>query len=68
RTLGRVPDADHLLPTDEMKTWPDNQPSDWFYADMQEATNGHEYEWITEDGNKVEEWTKIMLDNDWEDR
>ncbi|MEE0434534.1 MAG: S-layer homology domain-containing protein, partial [Peptococcaceae bacterium] len=47
RTLGRVPDADHLLPTDEMKTWPDNQPSDWFYADMQEATNGHEYEWIT---------------------
>ena len=36
-----------------MKTWPDNSVSAWFYADMQEATNGHGYEWIIEDGNKV---------------
>lgn len=68
RTLGRVPDVDHLLPEDVMKTWPDNPESAWFYADMQEATNGHEYEWITEDGNKVENWTEIMLDNDWTER
>ena len=68
RTLGRVPDADHLLPEDVMKTWPDNPETAWYYADMQEATNGHEYEWITEDGNKVEEWTEIMLDNDWTER
>lgn len=68
RTLGRVPDADHLLPEDVMKTWPDNPESAWYYADMQEATNGHEYEWITKDGNKVEEWTEIMLDNDWTER
>ena len=68
RTLGRVPDVDHLLPEDVMKTWPDNPESAWFYADMQEATNGHEYEWITEDGNKVENWTEIMLDNDWTGR
>ena len=67
RTLGRIPHVDHLLPADEMKTWPDNNPSDWFYADMQEATNGHEYEWTTEQGQKVEEWTEI-LDKDWEDR
>ena len=67
RTLGRVPDADHLLPEDVMKTWPDNPESAWFYADMQEATNGHEYEWITEDGNKVENWTDL-LDKDWNDR
>ena len=67
RTLGRIPHVDHLLPVDEMKTWPDNHPSDWFYADMQEATNGHEYEWTKEDGQKVEEWTAI-LDKDWEDR
>ena len=67
RTLGRVPDADHLLPEDEMKTWPDNPESAWFYADMQEATNGHEYEWITEDGNKVENWTDL-LDKEWNDR
>lgn len=68
RTLSRVPDADHLLPEDVMKTWPDNPETAWYYADMQEATNGHEYEWITEDGNKVEEWTEIMLDNDWTER
>ena len=67
RTLGRVPDADHLLPEDEMKTWPDNPESAWFYADMQEATNGYEYEWITEDGNKVENWTDL-LDKEWNDR
>ena len=67
RTLGRVPDADHLLPENEMKTWPDNPESAWFYADMQEATNGHEYEWITEDGNKVENWTDL-LDKEWSDR
>ena len=67
RTLGRVPDADHLLPEDIMKTWPDNPESAWFYADMQEATNGHEYEWIMEDGNKVENWTDL-LDKDWNDR
>ena len=68
RTLGRVPDADHLLPEDVMKTWPDNPETAWYYADMQEATNGHEYEWIPKDGNKVEEWTEIMLDNDWTER
>lgn len=67
RTLGRIPHVDHLLPADEMRTWPDNNLSDWFYADMQEATNGHEYEWTKEDGQKVEEWTEI-LDKDWEDR
>lgn len=67
RTLGRVPDVDHLLPEDVMKVWPDNNPTDWFYADMQEATNGHEYAWIEEDGHEIEEWTNL-LDKDWTDR
>lgn len=67
RTLGRVPDADHLLPEDVMKVWPDNNPTDWFYADMQEATNGYEYAWIEEDGHEIEEWTNL-LDKDWTDR
>ena len=67
RTLGRVPDADHLLPADEMKTWPDNPETAWYYADMQEATNGHEYEWITDDGSRVEDWTDL-LDRDWTSR
>ena len=67
RTLGRVPDADHLLPADEMKTWPDNPETAWYYADMQEATNGHEYEWITDAGSRVEDWTDL-LDKDWTSR
>ena len=67
RTLGRVPDADHLLPADEMITWPDNPETAWYYADMQEATNGHEYEWITDDGSRVEDWTDL-LDKEWNDR
>ena len=65
RTLDRIPDADHLLPVDDMKNWPDNNPGDWYYADMQEATNGHEYEWITDDGKTVENWTGDREEIDW---
>ncbi len=65
RTLDRIPDADHLLPEDLMKNWPDNNPGDWYYADMQEATNGHEYEWITDDGKTVENWTGDREEIDW---
>ena len=33
RTLGRVPDKDHLLPADEMRVWPDNSDTnEWYYA------------------------------------
>ncbi len=60
RTLGRVPDADHLLSVKEMKTWPDNPEDAWYYADIQEATNSHDYEWITEDGETVEQWTGLL--------
>ena len=60
RTLGRVPDADHLLSAEEMKTWPDNPEDAWYYADIQEATNSHDYEWITEDGETVEQWTGLF--------
>ena len=65
RTLDRIPDADHLLPEDLMKNWPDNNPGDWYYADMQEATNGHEYEWITDNGKTVENWTGDREEIDW---
>ncbi len=65
RTLDRIPAADHLLPEDLMKNWPDNNPGDWYYADMQEATNGHEYEWITDNGKTVENWTGDREEIDW---
>ncbi|MDR1589678.1 MAG: InlB B-repeat-containing protein [Oscillospiraceae bacterium] len=63
RMLRRAPEtAEDLLP-DSMKTWPDNTPDKWYYIDMQEATNGHEYE---RKGKRVpnrdydyERWTQI---------
>ena len=42
RTLGRQPEADRLLPDSQMLTWPDSDPSAWYYAQMQEATNSHD--------------------------
>lgn len=41
RVLDRGVDGDSTLP--EFKLWPDNSPDDWFYFDVIEATNSHEY-------------------------
>lgn len=66
RTLGRVPDKDHLLPTDEMRVWPDNSDTnEWYYAQIQEATNSHDYEWIGEEDSQIENWTEKLEDRDW---
>ena len=67
RTLGRAPDTDHLLPEDEMRVWPDNSDADaWYYAQIQEATNSHDYEWITSGGEEIENWTHKLNDRIWE--
>ena len=68
RVLERRPHDEHLGDVDEMHNWPDNQPGAWYYADMQEATNGHYYEWIDIDGAKFEEWTEVDKDYDWTKR
>ncbi len=68
RTIDRRPHDEHLCPVEEMRTWPDNQPGAWYYADMQEATNGHYYEWIDIDGSEFEEWTEVDKDYDWTKR
>lgn len=68
RVLERRPHDEHLGDVDEMRTWPDNLPGAWYYADMQEATNGHYYEWIDIDGSKFEEWTEVDKDYDWTKR
>lgn len=65
RTLGRQPEADRLLPASQMLTWPDSDPSAWYYAQMQEATNSHDYIWVTGSSGKVEKWTKKLPDRDW---
>ena len=66
RTLGRVPDKNHLLPTSEMRVWPDNRDTGaWYYAQMQEATNSHDYEWTGAENNQMENWTEKLEDRDW---
>lgn len=63
--LQRQPDKDHLLP--DMITWPDNMDTNaWYYADIQEATNSHDYEMKnagTDDAYEV--WTKMQPVRDW---
>lgn len=65
RTLGRTPVADALLSASQMLTWPDCQPGAWYYAQMQEATNSHDYVWTTDASGKKEKWTKKLADRDW---
>ena len=67
RALGRKPDEEHLLDDDDMITWPDNTPADWFYADMQEATNSHDYTWLTVRGEPkaMEQWIEKLPQRDW---
>lgn len=65
RVLGRAPDKDHLL--DDMITWPDNMDTNaWYYANMQEATNSHDYDRVkAADGTEYEVWTKLLPVRDW---
>ena len=63
RTLGRAPDADHLLPVSQMNTWPDNSDTGvWYYAQIQEATNSHDYRWLGD----IEQWTAKLPEPDWD--
>ena len=66
RTLDRHPDADHFLA--DMITWPDNLESAWYYEQVQEATNSHEYVMKTDaDKNPYEIWKEILPVRDWSD-
>lgn len=65
RTLGREPHEDHLLSERVMNTWPDNLKSAWYYEQIQEATNSHDYSWTKESGETVEEWTTKLEERDW---
>ena len=65
RVLDRHPHKDHLL--EDMIVWSDNSDrSVWYYADVQEATNSHEYVVVSDDaGNRYEIWQKILPVPDW---
>ena len=61
RMLDRTPDANHLLA--DMVRWPDNPETAWYYADIQEATNSHDY---TRAGTgDYEVWTELLANRDW---
>ena len=59
--LERTPHKDGLLK--DMKVWKDNNEKAWYYIDIQEATNTHEYERKT--NKDPEKWTKILEGRDW---
>jgi len=62
-TLSRAPHKDHLL--DQMITWPDNTDTvKWYYADVQEATNSHDFIYEPEDSD-YETWTELLPVRDW---
>ncbi len=65
RTIGRAPDKEHFLP--DMKTWVDNPESEWYYEDVQEATNSHDYNMMNEESveDRYEIWTKMLETRDW---
>ena len=70
RMIERKPDKNHLLPKDQMINWDDNPEGTWYYEQIQEATNSHEYEWITVmdeqgEGVVIEKWTKPLPMRDW---
>ena len=49
-----------------MITWPDNMDtSAWYYADVQEATNSHDFDIIEVNGEQVESWTTLLPVRDW---
>ena len=61
RMLDRAPDVGHLLP--DMVRWPDNPETAWYYADIQEATNSHDYTWAGTGAFEV--WTELLPNRDW---
>ena len=63
RMLDRAPDANHLLA--DMVRWPDNPETAWYYADVQEATNSHDYTRVGTGNYEV--WTELLANRDWAD-
>ena len=46
-----------------MNIWPDNQPDDWYYLAVQEATNSHDF---SRKSDRIHEhWNNMTADPDW---
>lgn len=55
RVFGRNVTAAGMLPG--MVTFPDNTPGAWYYADIQEAANSHDFTRAAAPTNSAEQWT-----------
>lgn len=65
RMLQRSVDSEDAL-LEDMKEWADNMDrSKWYYYDLQEAANSHDYERAA-DGTG-EKWTSLREDPDWKE-
>lgn len=62
RVLNRLPETEADL-LSGMQVWPDNQPEDWFYLAVQEATNSHDFD---RKGDIHEHWTTLTGHPNWE--
>ena len=60
RTLGRKPAKNHMNISGRIN-WPDCVDTDWFYADIMEATNSHDYQMV----GLVEDWNRKLPQRDW---
>lgn len=63
RILYRLVDGEENL-SDDMVKWIDNDPSAWYYENVQEATNSHTYD--REAIGLYEKWIGITEPRDWE--
>lgn len=69
RTLDRHPHEEHLL--EDMIVWPDNPaPGEighqWYYEQVQEATNSHTYQMTSDpETSRYEIWQELLPVRDW---
>lgn len=50
----------------DTKQWPDNKADAWYYYDVLEATNAHNY--VRQDNGIYEKWESINTNNVWKDK
>ncbi len=66
RVLERVPAKEsRLLSRSVMLTFPDNEPGEWYYIAVQEASNSHTYQRSAYETAGDEMWLRLIENVDW---
>ena len=67
RMLERAVEKEHMIPT--MIQWADNPTANWYYEDVQEATNSHTFVRLTKqvpgENYFYEEWQLLLTNPNW---